>query len=56
MCGSNFGRIHVFQYVHGFAIKRSPCPPNFTHLFFTICEIITFKVDEKVFFPYANGG
>jgi hypothetical protein len=34
----------------------STCPPNFTHSFLTMCEIIKFKVDEKVFFPCANEG
>jgi hypothetical protein len=29
----------------------STCPPNLTHSFLTICKIITFKVDKKVFFP-----
>jgi hypothetical protein len=32
------------------------CPPNLVHSFFAICEIITFKVDKKVFFPCAKGG
>jgi hypothetical protein len=27
----------------------STCPPNLTHSFLTVCEIIMFKVDEKVF-------
>jgi hypothetical protein len=29
----------------------STCLPNFMHSFLTVCEIITFKVDKKVFFP-----
>jgi hypothetical protein len=29
----------------------STCPPNLVHSFLTVCEIITFKVDKKVFFP-----
>ena len=31
------------------------CPPNLTYSTLTICKIITFKVEEKVFFPYAQG-
>jgi hypothetical protein len=31
-------------------------PPNLTHSLFTICKIITFKVELKVFFLYAEGG
>jgi hypothetical protein len=34
----------------------SICLPNLTLLFLTICEIITFKVEEKVFFVPAKGG
>jgi hypothetical protein len=34
----------------------STCPPNLVHSFLTVCKIITFKVDKKVFFPYAKGG
>jgi hypothetical protein len=30
------------------------CPPNLTHLFHTICKIIRFKVEKKVFFPCAQ--
>jgi hypothetical protein len=33
----------------------STCPPNLTHSFLTVCKIITFKVDKKVFFPCAKG-
>jgi hypothetical protein len=33
----------------------SICLPNLTLSFFTICEIITFKVKEKVFFAPAKG-
>jgi hypothetical protein len=32
------------------------CPPNLTHSLLTICEIVTFKVDLKVFFLFAEGG
>jgi hypothetical protein len=32
----------------------STCPPNLAHLLLTVCEIITFQVDKKVFFPYAK--
>jgi hypothetical protein len=32
------------------------CPPNLRDSFLTICEIITFKIDGKVFFVYARGG
>jgi hypothetical protein len=31
------------------------CPPNLTHSALTVCKIITFKVEQKVFFPYARG-
>jgi hypothetical protein len=31
------------------------CLPNLTLSFLTICEIITFKVEEKVFLPLAKG-
>jgi hypothetical protein len=31
------------------------CPPNLTYSFFTVCEIITFKVDKKVFFHCPRG-
>jgi hypothetical protein len=31
------------------------CLPNFTHSFIIICEIIKFKVDEKVFFLVPVG-
>jgi hypothetical protein len=34
----------------------STCTPNLRHAFLTIWEIITFKIEEKVFFPYAQGG
>jgi hypothetical protein len=27
----------------------STCPPNLTHLFLTVCKIITFKVDKNIF-------
>jgi hypothetical protein len=33
----------------------SICLPNITLSFLTICEIITFKVEEKVFFAPAKG-
>jgi hypothetical protein len=33
----------------------SICPPNLTHSFLTICKIITFKVDKKVFSPVPEG-
>jgi hypothetical protein len=34
----------------------SICLPNLTLSFLTICEIITFKVEEKSFFcPYPRG-
>jgi hypothetical protein len=33
----------------------SLCLPNLTLSFLTICEIITFKVEEKVFFPLRKG-
>jgi hypothetical protein len=33
----------------------STCTPNLKNSFFTICEIITFKVEEKIFFPSAQG-
>jgi hypothetical protein len=31
------------------------CPPNLTHSFHTMCKIIRFRVEKKVFFPYALG-
>jgi hypothetical protein len=34
----------------------SICLPNLTLSFLTICEIITFKVEEKVFLAPAKGG
>jgi hypothetical protein len=34
----------------------SICLPNLTLPFLTICEIITFKVEEKSFFAPAKGG
>jgi hypothetical protein len=34
----------------------SICLPNLTLSFLTICEIITFKVEENVFFALAKGG
>jgi hypothetical protein len=34
----------------------STCRPNLTHSFLTVCEIITFKVEEKVFFYYIREG
>jgi hypothetical protein len=34
----------------------SICLPNLTFSFITICEIITFKVEEKVFSATAKGG
>jgi hypothetical protein len=34
----------------------SICLPNLTLSFLTICEIITFKVEGKVFFAPAKGG
>jgi hypothetical protein len=33
----------------------SICLPNLALSFLTICEIITFKVEEKVFFTFAHG-
>jgi hypothetical protein len=33
----------------------SICLPNLTFSFLTICEIITFKVEEKVFSAPAKG-
>jgi hypothetical protein len=33
----------------------STCLPNLTLSFLTICEIITFKVEEKVFFAPTKG-
>jgi hypothetical protein len=33
----------------------STCPPNLKFSFLAICEIITFKVEEKVFFGPAQG-
>jgi hypothetical protein len=33
----------------------SICLPNITLSFLTICEIITFKVEEKVFLPLQKG-
>jgi hypothetical protein len=30
-------------------------PPNLTHSFHTICKIIRFKVEKKVFFPVLKG-
>ena len=36
--------------------SMSTCPPNLAYSFFTICEIIIFKVDKKYFFPYAKEG
>jgi hypothetical protein len=30
-------------------------PPNLMHSFFTVWKIITFKVDEIIFFAYARG-
>jgi 16S rRNA A1518/A1519 N6-dimethyltransferase RsmA/KsgA/DIM1 with predicted DNA glycosylase/AP lyase activity len=33
----------------------STCPPNLVYSFLTVCEIITFKVDKKVFFPMPKG-
>jgi hypothetical protein len=33
----------------------STCPPNLVHSFLTVCEIITFKVDKKDFFPVPEG-
>jgi hypothetical protein len=33
----------------------SICPPNLVHSFLTVREIITFKVDKKVFFPLPKG-
>jgi hypothetical protein len=34
----------------------STCRPNLTHSILTNCEIITFKVEEKVFFHCAREG
>jgi hypothetical protein len=31
------------------------CPPNLTYSFLTVCEIITFKVDRKVFSTVPEG-
>jgi hypothetical protein len=33
----------------------SICLPNLTLSFLTICEILTFKVEEKVFFALVRG-
>ena len=33
----------------------SICPPNLSETFFTVCKIITFKVDKKVFSPAPEG-
>jgi hypothetical protein len=33
----------------------STCPPNLVHSFLIVCEIITFKVDKKVFFLVPKG-
>jgi hypothetical protein len=33
----------------------STCPPNLTHSFLTICKIITFKIEKKVFSPAQKG-
>jgi hypothetical protein len=33
----------------------STCPPNLRYSFFTIYEIVTFKVDKKVFLPLPKG-
>jgi hypothetical protein len=32
------------------------CPPNLKDSILTICEIVMFKVDGKVFFAYAREG
>jgi hypothetical protein len=32
----------------------STCPPNLTHSFLTVCKIIMFKVDKKVFLSCAQ--
>jgi hypothetical protein len=32
----------------------STCRPNLTHSFLTICEIITFKVEENVFYHFSE--
>jgi hypothetical protein len=34
----------------------SICLPNLTFSFLTICEIITFTIEKKVFFAPAKGG
>jgi hypothetical protein len=34
----------------------STCRPNLTHSFLTVCEIITFKVEEEVFFHCVREG
>jgi hypothetical protein len=34
----------------------SICLPNLTLSILTICEIVTFKVEKKVFFAPAKGG
>jgi hypothetical protein len=34
----------------------STCQPNLTHSFLTVCDIITFKVKEKVIFHCAREG
>jgi hypothetical protein len=34
----------------------SICLPNLTLSLLTICEIITFKIEERVFFAPAQGG
>jgi hypothetical protein len=34
----------------------STCPPNLTHSFLTVCKIIMFKVEKKVFFHCALRG
>jgi hypothetical protein len=31
------------------------CPPNLTHSFHTVCKIIRFKVEKKVFFLVLKG-
>jgi hypothetical protein len=33
----------------------STSPPNLVHSFLTVCKIIIFKVDKKVFFPVPKG-
>jgi hypothetical protein len=45
-----------FQLEDLVANLYSICTTNLRHSFLTICEIITFEVEEKVFFLGAQGG